>query len=39
MAANDVFDPEFQEIFEAFSQRTAQVLSVWYLKITRMLDF
>ncbi|KAL3615844.1 Rpa1ap [Castilleja foliolosa] len=36
MAANDVFDPEFQEIFEAFSQRTAQVLSVWYLKITRM---
>ncbi|KAL3627170.1 hypothetical protein CASFOL_028533 [Castilleja foliolosa] len=37
MAANDVFDPEFQEIFEAFSQRTAQVLSVWHLKITRMM--
>ncbi|KAL3646525.1 hypothetical protein CASFOL_011705 [Castilleja foliolosa] len=35
MAANDVFDPEFQEIFEAFAQRTAQVLSVEYLRITR----
>ncbi|KAL3633335.1 hypothetical protein CASFOL_022862 [Castilleja foliolosa] len=35
MAGNQVFDPEFQEIFEAFSQRAAQVLSVDYLKITR----
>ncbi|KAL3652269.1 hypothetical protein CASFOL_001950 [Castilleja foliolosa] len=35
MDGNQVFDPEFQEIFEAFSQRTAQVLSVDYLKITR----
>ncbi|KAL3627790.1 Rpa1ap [Castilleja foliolosa] len=34
MAANDVFYPEFQEIFEAFAQRTAQVLSVEYLRIT-----
>ncbi|KAL3626933.1 hypothetical protein CASFOL_029244 [Castilleja foliolosa] len=34
MAVNHVFDPEFQEIFEAFSQRTARVLSVDYLKIT-----
>ncbi|KAL3654823.1 hypothetical protein CASFOL_000609 [Castilleja foliolosa] len=37
MAGNQVFDPEFQEIFEAFSQRTAQVLSVDYLKITRQV--
>ncbi|KAL3626688.1 hypothetical protein CASFOL_029431 [Castilleja foliolosa] len=35
MAGNQVFDPEFQEIFEGFSQRTVQVLSVDYLKITR----
>ncbi|KAL3637832.1 Rpa1ap [Castilleja foliolosa] len=35
MADNQVFDPEFQEIFEAFSQRTAQVRSVNYLKMMR----
>ncbi|KAL3654574.1 Replication factor A protein 1 [Castilleja foliolosa] len=35
MADNQVFDPEFQEIFEAFSQKTAQVRSVNYLKMMR----
>ncbi|KAL3619053.1 Replication factor A protein 1 [Castilleja foliolosa] len=33
MADNQVFEPEFEEIFEAFSQRTAQVRSVNYLKL------
>ncbi|KAL3638004.1 Rpa1ap [Castilleja foliolosa] len=35
MADNHVFDPEFEEIYEAFSQRTAQVRSVNYLKMMR----
>ncbi|KAL3652328.1 hypothetical protein CASFOL_002009 [Castilleja foliolosa] len=35
MADNHVFDPEFEEIVEAFSQRTAQVRSVRYLKVMR----
>ncbi|KAL3618802.1 hypothetical protein CASFOL_037325 [Castilleja foliolosa] len=35
MADNQVFDPEFEEIFKAFSQRTAQVRSVNYLKMMR----
>ncbi|KAL3654694.1 hypothetical protein CASFOL_001429 [Castilleja foliolosa] len=33
MADNQGFEPEFEEIFEAFSQGTAQVRSVNYLKL------
>ncbi|KAL3627057.1 hypothetical protein CASFOL_028420 [Castilleja foliolosa] len=33
MADNAASDPEFQEIFESFSQRTARVCSITYLKV------